>query len=680
METTSLPLERVVLFNSGVGYFEHAGSVEGDCRVELKFNVDDVNDLLKSMVVQDFGGGRVSTVSYGSKDPIHKTLKTFAVDLTTKPTFAQLLDQVRGERIEVEAAEKTTGVIVGVETRKRKTDKNEIVTTDVLNLLTDQGLQAVSLEGVSGIRLVNEKLDAELRQALDVLATAHSLDKKTVAIHFLGQGERPVRVGYIRETPVWKTSYRLVLDDEKPPFLQGWAIVENTTEQDWDGVSLTLVSGRPISFVMDLYEPLYLKRPAVEMEKHESLRPQAHDQDLAAEEKLLKLSRVRSAEPKGGTMAAAPPGYVGTGAPEAEAEEGKLYHSIFGRVEEDLGLQQGVESMAVAGEVGELFQYSIDMPVSLSRRQSAMLPIVNAPVEGERLSVYNENVHVKHPLVGLRLTNTTGLHLMQGPITVFDGSVYAGDARTADLPPDSDRLVSYALDLDVEVAPEHDPAVRGAGPSVPRSETILSVRLVKGQLQETRKRTLTHKYAVKNSGSVAKTVLIECPYSSPWKLVTPAEPAEKTRDRYRFAVEAEPNRPTTLVVGEEMTVSHRFALMQGKGLTTDLAVYLESREVSDEVKEVLAEIIRRQKEFSDRTVQRLRQEKRIETIVKEQDRIRQNMAPLDQASELYRRYVKKFNDQEDQIERLRDQIGRLTDEQAQFRKSLEDYLERLDVT
>ena len=257
-----LPLKKVVMFSSGVGYFERRGEVDGNAKVELKFNVRDVNDLLKSMVLQDLGGGQVSTVTYGSKDPITRTLKSFAIDLTANPTLAQLLDQVRGERIEIEAPDAITGIILGVERRKQPVDKDKIVEVEYLNLLTDKGLRSVPLASVGRIKLTNEKLDAELRQALAVLATGHDKDKKSVTLEFLGKGKRGVRVGYIHESPIWKTSYRLVLREEEGPLLQGWAIVENTTDADWDKVDLTLVSGRPISFVMDLYDPLYMPPPA----------------------------------------------------------------------------------------------------------------------------------------------------------------------------------------------------------------------------------------------------------------------------------------------------------------------------------------------------------------------------------------------------------------------------------
>ena len=291
---TTLPLKKVVLFSSGVGFFELSGKVQDDAAVEMKFNVDDINDLLKSMVVQDLDGGQVSTVTYGSKDPITKTLKSFSIDLTTNPTLADLLRQVRGERVVVEAPDKISGVILGVETRKKKIGENEIIETDVLNLLTDQGLRAVPLESISLIKLANEKLDAELRKALAVLASAHATDKKSVEVSFLGKGTRRVWIGYIRETPVWKTTYRLVLSDDAKPLLQGWAIVENTSEEDWNNVQLKLVSGRPISFTMDLYQPLYIPRPEEKLELFASLRPQSYDQDLKRKELEFRCQRQSS--------------------------------------------------------------------------------------------------------------------------------------------------------------------------------------------------------------------------------------------------------------------------------------------------------------------------------------------------------------------------------------------------
>lgn len=668
-----VPVKRVVLFNSGVGYVEHGGKVDGDATVDLKFDVDDINDLLKSMVLQDLGGGQISTVTYGSRDPITKTLQTFAIDLTQNITLGQLLTQIRGERIEIEAPTKIEGTIVGVETRKQQVGDNQVVEVEYLNVLTDDGLRRIALDSVGRIKLANKELDKEFRQALSVLAKGHATDKKTVTLKFLGEGEREVRVGYIQEAPVWKTSYRLVLDDGEKPFLQGWAIVENTSDADWQDVQLSLVSGRPISFVMDLYSPLYAQRPVVVPELFASLRPQVYEQDLAKRQDLFEgkvLSRRAPAaapatadQMKSSRMVRGQAGSIGGGGFEG-VPASSMPSDGASAVS---GIEQSVQTAAQGGDVGELFQYDIKNPVTLARQRSAMLPIINDSVEGKKVSIYNAGVHAKHPLNGIELKNSSDLHLMQGPITVFDGGVYAGDARIPDLPPGSDRLLSYALDLDVEVAPTSDY----------RPQDLLSVRIEKGVLIATYKQLRTQSYTIKNSGGKEKRMLIEYPLAPQWKLIEPKEPTEKTRDMYRFAVAAEPGKPAELKIEEQQDIRQDIAISD----LGDEAVrlFLSAKVVSEPVKEALREVMRRKTELAE--LQRRNQEKNqeIATIGQEQQRIRENMKSIDRNTDLYNRYVKKFTDQEDRIETLREEAKNLEQQIVESQQSLNEYLTKLDL-
>ncbi|HTN77882.1 MAG TPA: hypothetical protein VL096_21640 [Pirellulaceae bacterium] len=665
-KATDLPVKRVVMFSSGVAFFEHSGDVEGDAKVDLKFNVDDVNDLLKSMVLQDHGGGRVSTVSYGSKDPITRTLRTFTIDLTQNPTLADLLSQIRGEKIEIDAPEKISGTILGVEKRKKAVGDGKVVEVEFLNLLTDEGLRSVSLENVGRIKLSNPKLDAELRQALLVLAMSKSTDKKSVSLSFLGQGKRAVTVGYIQEAPVWKTSYRLVLEDKEAPLLQGWAIVENTTETDWDNVNLSLVSGRPISFVMDLYQPLYIDRPWVKPELYASLTPRTYDQDLAGAEREFKAAARDSnrANSLGAITKAdgeslqrqrfAAPGAAFGGQADEAAKSLK-------------DMQQTVQSVAQAGDVGEMFRYNIATPVKVQRSGSAMLPIVNESVSGEKVSIYNPSTHVKHPLNGLRLKNTTDLHLMQGPITVYDDGAYAGDAQIQDLPPKSERLISYAMDLDTEVAPSD----KG------QPTNLVSCKLVKGTLHTVHKHSRAKQYIVKNGGKAAKKVLVEQPLDAAWTLIEPKEAAEKTRDLYRFAVAAEPGKPVTLDVKEERTSHEQIAVNNLND--PQIRVYLGSSAVSADVKKALEEVIKRKAAIDEIVRSRQEMERQIAIVGQEQERIRGNMAQTPKESELFRRYLTKFSEQEDNVEALRAKVTSSIEQETKQRKALDDYLIGLDL-
>jgi hypothetical protein len=665
----SLPLKRVVLFSSGVGYFEHDGKVAGNAKVDLKFKVKDINDLLKSMVVQDFDGGHVSTVGYGSNDPSDKRLSSFAVNLNGNPNLASLLEQLRGEKVEIDAPNRMVGEIVSIETRKTEIGKDHFTDQTVINVATDGGLRSVIVESAGSIKLLNPKLDAELHKALAVLATAHETDKKTVSLEFRGEGNRNVRVGYIEETPIWKTSYRLVLSDEKKPFLQGWAIVENPSEEDWNDVGLSLVSGRPISFTMDLYQPTYIPRPEAHLELFSSLGPQVYGQDLAKRETEFRRLAEGVPAPALAAAPAVPPmaarrmaaGRGGRGG-VARGERGEKPGG------ETLNLGEGVESAATGGNVGELFQYAIHTPVTLSRHESAMLPILNNDVKAEKFSIYDPAVQAKHPLNGLKLVNSTGLHLMQGPITVFDGDTYAGDAMISDIPPGSERLVSYALDLDTEVAPE----------SKAHPEQITSVRIAKGTLIIDRKYTRSQEYAVKNSSKKAKNVLIEYGRDPNWTLVSPKAPAEKTRDKYRFLVVAKPGEPAKLVVDESRTEPQMIALSNVDDNT--VAWYIRSNKVSEKVKSALASVIKQKQAIQETAQKRQQLEQQIRSISDEQGRIRDDMGKLDHGTDLYKRYVKKLSDQEDEIERLQPQIKELLEHETQLRKALDDFLIGLEVS
>lgn len=649
----ALPLTEVVLYSSGVGYFQRDGSIEGRGDVELRFRVDNINDLLKSMIAQDFDGGQVTTVTYDSRDPITKTLKSFAVDLTTHPGLGQLLEQIRGERIEVAAPNPVRGVIVGVEKKREKVGDKETAEVEHLTLFTTEGLRSIPLNQVQRIQIGNERLKAELQQALEVLASSHDLQKKAVKLEFDGQGRRRVRVGYIVETPVWKTSYRLALSETKRPFLQGWAIVENTTDEDWANVRLSLISGRPISFRMDLYEPLYTKRPLVVSELHESLRPQVYGQAMVEER---ETPQEVSATERGPGMALM-----------AKRAMAPKPSPALPRRPAEVELQEGVTTIAQATEAGELFQYTIDRPVSLARQKSALLPIVTDEIEGTKLSIYNERVHAKHPLNGFRLKNSTPLHLLQGPITVFDGGIYAGDARIEDLPPGQERIISYALDLKTEVVPQ---ASNGR-------EDVVAASLRKGTLLVTRKSVEEKTYQVTNRDQKPKVVLIEHPFRSDRRLVAPAETAERTRDMYRFNVPVDAGRGARLTVREEKQLQETLRLIDSGPET--IGFYVQAKQVSPRVKEALQKVVAFRNRVDQTAAQRGRLDQRIKEITQEQARIRENMARLAPISELYNRYLSKLDQQETEIEKLRKEVEDLKATEDRQRRELNDYLLALDI-
>ncbi len=663
-ETKEMKVTRVSLFSSGVGYFQCDSEVNDAATAELRFRTDQVNDILKSLVVQDFNGGTVGVVGYASQDPIEKSLKSFGVDITGKPTLAQLLDQLRGEPIRISAPRAIDGVIVGVEKQKALLPEKNVLETDILNVLTDSGIQQLPLNTLSGIQLTNEKIGAELRKALATLASSHDADKKSVFVHFEGQGTRKVRASYLIEAPIWKTSYRLVLSDRDKPFLQGWAVVENATEEDWRDVRLSLVSGRPISFRMDLYTPLYIQRPKEELELYASLRPPTLEagMDPAGERMARGRGAMFGTSAKRMMQAPMAPG-EGEGRQMADADAIAALEEV---AQIDLA-DRGVASVASAQDAGELFEYAIKTPVSIPRRNSAMLPIVNEAVEGEKLSVYNPANHAKYPLNALLLHNKTALNLMQGPVTIFDGNTYAGDAKLPDLKPDEKRLLAYALDLAVEVNVE----------SMPRPDELVGLRIGKGTLYHKRKYVDERTFNVKNKSDKDKTVILEHPAMPGWDVVEPKEFYEKTPSLLRMKVAVGPKKSAsqklrTERVAEQVVVLTSAALDQ-------ITIFLRSRVISPNVKTALEKVVALRTELDRVSRQLANTTKDLDTARNEQGRVRQNIGTLDKTTDAYQRQLKKFDEFETQIEKHTARQSELRAEEESKRKQLEEFLLSLDV-
>jgi hypothetical protein len=688
-----LPIGQVVLFSSGVGYFQREGQVEGTQRIDLTFPIQDINDLIKSMTLRDVDGGQVTAVSYDSNVPVERTLQSFAVNLTGNPTFSAILNQARGEKVEVtlQQANATqpgtlTGSIVGVEHKQQAIGK-DVVQVECLNLWCADGMRSLKLGEVQRVRFLNAIMESEFRKALETLALGHDSQKKAVSIHFAGQGKRNVKVGYVIENPVWKTSYRLVLpaltakqDEgkaaadakkaEKKPYLQGWAVVENQTDEDWTDVRMALISGRPISFQMNLYDALFIKRPVVEPELFASLRPVAYSGGLGVE-----LPRTTAAAPgKFDDFAAKDRAESkGEGKRMKEAESfglqnrGHYAEELRKNMAKDLDLGQSVNSAATASKLGDYFQYAIDHAVNLPRQKSALLPIVGKDVEGERVSIYNERTHAKFPLLGLVFKNTTGMHLTQGPITVYEGSTYAGDARILDLQKDERRLLSHAIDLGTEVQ------------AVPHSDNgrITSIKAVKGIIYTTTKVKDSKTYTIANRNDTDRVVLVEHANRTDFKLMSKDKPWETAADVHRFKVTAPAGKTTEYTVSEEKDFGSTVAITNADD--NNIRIFINEKVTSEPVKKALEQAMTLRGKMAATQRELQQQERQLNIITADQDRLRKNLKEMPPEAAAYKRYLKKFDDQETEIERLQKLIKELQDSEHAERKAFENYISNLNV-
>src|SRR6266481_2125852 len=276
----NLPVRRVVLYKNGVGYFEHLGRVRDTQTVHVDFTSAQLNDVLKSLTALDLSGGHITGVDYNSEAPLGRRLATLRLALGEKPSMADFLAALRGARVEVRPATgpALAGSLLSVE-RKTRTAPNLTVETDEISLITDSGeVRSIDLNPATSVRIAEHDLQTEVGKYLGLIASARDQDVRRMTLSTTGTGERNLYVSYISEVPIWKTTYRIVLPtkSEKKPLLQGWAIVDNTVGEDWNDVELSLVAGAPHSFIQQLSEPFYGRRPVVALPESVQLSPQTH--------------------------------------------------------------------------------------------------------------------------------------------------------------------------------------------------------------------------------------------------------------------------------------------------------------------------------------------------------------------------------------------------------------------
>ncbi|HWC97981.1 MAG TPA: carboxypeptidase regulatory-like domain-containing protein [Candidatus Sulfopaludibacter sp.] len=282
-DADKLPVKRVVLYKNGVGYFEHIGKVKDKQDVSIPFTSGQLNDVLKSLTVLDLDGGRITGVEYGSSAPIDRQLGDLRLPLDEKTTLTDFLNSLRGARLEIRNANNVaTGRLLSVE-RKTRMGGGATLEVDYVSLITDSGeLKTTEVSPGFSVKLLDKGLAGKVDRMLDIISAGREADVRRMVVSTEGTGERSIFVSYISEVPVWKSTYRIVLNPKTghQPLLQGWAIVDNTVGQDWQNVQLSLVAGAPQSFVQNLSQPYYTRRPVVPMPQDVMAAPQTHEATL----------------------------------------------------------------------------------------------------------------------------------------------------------------------------------------------------------------------------------------------------------------------------------------------------------------------------------------------------------------------------------------------------------------
>jgi hypothetical protein len=683
-----LPVKRVVLYKNGVGYFEHQGHVRGSQELNIDFTTGQLNDVLKSLTVVDRNGGQITGVRYNSIAPLSERLGTLRLRLGEQTSRADFLNALRGARVEVRNGTVTgIGRLLSVEQTTRVVDKIVVPVTQV-TIVSDGGdVRTFDLNPATSVRLAESDLNQEVGRYMSLISTARAKDLRRMTISTAGTGDREVFVSYISEVPVWKSTYRIILpkDAKEKALLQGWAIVDNTVGEDWKDVQLSLVAGSPQSFTQQISQPQYVRRPVVALPQSAMLTPQSHEGTMEADE-LLSAQAITEQQihalpapppppPPGngrglGSGVAGGIGAVGGPLP-AETfnnEKRSAYAAVevtaeAPTIETSSAMIRSYTESASTKKLGDLFEYAIKEKITVLKNQSALVPITQADISAEKVTLINttEDGDTTVPLRALWITNSSGLTLDGGSFNIVEEDSFGGEGLMEEIRPDEKRLLSYAADTALRVETDDESEDR----------PVTRVKIAEGLMKLTREERETKIYKVHNSDKTSRTIVIEHRNRDDWKLVDGLKPAETTASYYRFKLPVEAGKTAELKVEEYSPSETTFALTN---ITDDqIKLWTSQRTIKPELEQAFRKLLAKKSEISAVDAQLGIRHAEIQQITQEQQRIRDNMKALKGSAEekaLTQRYVQSFNTQEDRLATLNTEIKQLNIQRNQRNEEL----------
>ncbi len=644
-----LPVREVILYKHGVAYFTRAGQLQPGETARLEFKADDMNDVLKSLTVTDRNGAKVTSVRYDASEPLEKRLENFPFAVGDGSSLAAFLDQMKGARVELKlGGETVAGAIVSarlVAASEKQTEQQTVT------LLDDSGeLRRYDLGAASAVKFADPKLQALLKDYLTVLSQAHSKDRRSIYIDSTGSAARDLIARYTIPSPVWKSSYRLVFGAEAQPTLEGWAIVDNTTGEDWSNVRLSVVSGKPISFITQLYPPKYITRPEAELAENNAVAPVVLQGGIAGG----IIGGVPGAAPR--APAAKAPRQFDTGRLIAPMLPPETFH-----------VESSIAASAEGSDAGELFEYSFSLPVTVKKGESAMLPFLQQKIDTRKLLIYMESFGL-HPMDAAEITNNTGKTLDGGPITVYDSNTYAGEALVETVKAGDKRLITYGVDLGTRVSTKWDTS----------SNVVREVHFRRGVLTTRSAIEETRTYTIHNVDAKPKTLIIEHAERPGYKLLNQT-PAERTANAYRFEVKLAASGNESFPVKEERVFDQTYAVSD---MAPDiLASWIENKPLSDAQRREIEQIIQKKREIADNQDAQKRAETDIADLTQDQQRTRANIQSLNNVSgqqEPVQQYARQLATSESKLATLRDTQAQLRRTRTTLESDLNSLMDRID--
>jgi hypothetical protein len=683
-----LPVTRVILYKNGVGYFEHAGHVRGSQDVNVDFTTAQLNDVLKSLTVLDLGKGRITGVSYNSAAPLEHRLGSLHLPVGENPSTAQFLDALRGARMEVRnGSESASGRLLSIEDRDVAGKGDQKITLTQISVVSDGGeVRIFDLTPSTSVRVAEKEVNEEVGKYLGLVASTRDQDVRRMTISTAGDGERNLLVSYISEVPVWKSTYRIVIPSEGKPLLQGWAIVDNTVGEDWKDVELSLVAGAPQSFVQELSQPYYTRRPVVALPENAMLTPQTHEATMEGQLEVVNGQLSTPSKISAGVVGGVPGGVHGgqmggmIGGSVGSGSGGGIGGGVFhvggpqppspprpDATEVAETLEAGT-SVGETHELGDLFEYKLKDRVTIRKNQSALVPILQSRIDAEKVSVWNPSD--SSVLRALWVNNTSDLTLDGGSFNVLEGDAFAGEGLMDAIKPGEKRLMSYAADLGILVDAKQKAD----------NQRVTRVIIAHGTMTQSTQERQENTYTVRNRDASPRALVIEHPARPGWKLMDDEKPAESSASFHRFRLTVEPGKTTTFVVKEYRPILNSYQLTNVTD--NEIKFFLEQKMINPEVEKALRRIVAQKNDIAVIEAVITGRRSQVSSISDDQQRVRENLKALKGSTEekaLVERYVRQLTEQEDRVQSLRRDIAEMQQKRDAAQSALNEMIGTLQM-
>ncbi|GAB4512434.1 MAG: hypothetical protein Tsb0019_09040 [Roseibium sp.] len=623
------PITGITLSSGGLAEVVRRADVDSSGVIRMSVPLDQVNDILKSIVVFD-ADGVVEGITLPGPNPLAETFRNLPFTQEDLQSPARLLAALQGARVRLDTAGSSVeGLVLGVAARDRGNSGESLVAS----VLSDGRIVGVELAAGTEIAFLDEDIQRQVTRALAVVGSGKADGARTVTLKVRGAGTREVAVSYVVPAPIWKTAYRVVTLSGDRARLQAWAVLENASGEDWDEVTVTLSSGAPVTLRQRLHDLYWKQRREVPVDVSQGYVPRP---DTGAEPQFDVAES--EARPERRAMIA------GLAAPEAAP-------APFPR-------EIAAASVGEASEGTVTATFALPAPVSLASGDTLSVPIVDTEVRAESVSVFQPESGLAHPVAAILIDNQTGTSLPKGILTVYDESEgYVGDAQIGGLPAGESRMASFATDRKVMIAQ------KGSGDS-----RIVSVKVADGVLTATVRETSRTDYAVRGAPDGDRTVIIEHARRAGWDF-TSDRLMDATARHHRLRLEVAAGKSETVSALHERTLSQSYAL-----ISTDAneLQYLAGRTPDPATAEKLRALAELQTEIAgiERRIRELDEQKSREAG--DQERHRANLAATGPGSDLYKRAARKLEESETRIETVEAEVAALRERQREVRAALGD--------